>query len=153
MQIYNAVTSDVKDIHALIQIYAEKGLVLPRSLLSIYQHLQCMYVVKEKNKIVGVAGLHILGHDLGEIRSLVVSPDHMGKGIGRMLVNHIINEASRLGVKRLISFTYQIEFFKKCGFEIAEKETLPEKVWIDCVNCPKLDCCDETAMIKYILNP
>ena len=123
MQIYNAVTSDVKDIHALIQIYAEKGLVLPRSLLSIYQHLQCMYVVKEKNKIVGVAGLHILGHDLGEIRSLVVSPDHMGKGIGRMLVNHIINEASRLGVKRLISFTYQIEFFKKCGFEIAEKET------------------------------
>ncbi|ACJ32607.1 MULTISPECIES: N-acetyltransferase [Anoxybacillus] len=151
MQIYNAVTSDVKDIHALIQIYAEKGLVLPRSLLSIYQHLQCMYVVKEKNKIVGVAGLHILGHDLGEIRSLVVSPDHMGKGIGRMLVNHIINEASRLGVKRLISFTYQIEFFKKCGFEIAEKETLPEKVWIDCVNCPKLDCCDETAMIKYIV--
>lgn len=151
MQIYNAVTSDVKDIHALIQIYAEKGLVLPRSLLSIYQHLQCMYVVKEKNKIVGVAGLHILGHDLGEIRSLVVSPDHMGKGIGRMLVNHIINEASRLGVKRLISFTYQIEFFKKCGFEIAEKETLPEKVWIDCVNCLKLDCCDETAMIKYIV--
>ncbi|MED0658251.1 N-acetyltransferase [Anoxybacillus ayderensis] len=151
MQIYNAVTGDVKDIHALIQIYAEKGLVLPRSLLSIYQHLQCMYVVKEKNKIVGVAGLHILGHDLGEIRSLVVSPDHMGKGIGRMLVNHIINEASRLGVKRLISFTYQIEFFKKCGFEIAEKETLPEKVWIDCVNCPKLDCCDETAMIKYIV--
>ncbi|MBB3907513.1 N-acetyltransferase [Anoxybacteroides rupiense] len=151
MQIYNAVTSDVKDIHALIQIYAEKGLVLPRSLLSIYQHLQCMYVVKEKNKIVGVAGLHILGHDLGEIRSLVVSPDHMSKGIGRMLVNHIINEASRLGVKRLISFTYQIEFFKKCGFEIAEKETLPEKVWIDCVNCPKLDCCDETAMIKYIV--
>ncbi|NNU97739.1 N-acetyltransferase [Anoxybacillus sp. EFIL] len=151
MQIYNAVTSDVKDIHALIQIYAEKGLVLHRSLLSIYQHLQCMYVVKEKNKIVGVAGLHILGHDLGEIRSLVVSPDHMGKGIGRMLVNHIINEASRLGVKRLISFTYQIEFFKKCGFEIAEKETLPEKVWIDCVNCPKLDCCDETAMIKYIV--
>jgi len=151
MQIYNAVTSDVKDIHALIQIYAEKGLVLPRSLLSIYQHLQCMYVVKEKNKIVGVAGLHILGHDLGEIRSLVVSPDHMGQGIGRMLVNHIINEASRLGVKRLISFTYQIEFFKKCGFEIAKKETLPEKVWIDCVNCPKLDCCDETAMIKYIV--
>ncbi|MGG3006031.1 GNAT family N-acetyltransferase, partial [Geobacillus stearothermophilus] len=97
-----------------------------------------------------VAGLHILGHDLGEVRSLVVSPDHMGKGIGRLLVHHIADEAARLGVKRLISFTYQVEFFRKCGFEIAEKATLPEKVWIDCVNCPKLDCCDETAMIKYI---
>ncbi|NNU83755.1 N-acetyltransferase [Geobacillus sp. BMUD] len=150
MHIDHAVTSDVKEIHALIQHFAEKGLVLPRSLLSIYQHLQCMYVAKENKQIVGVGGLHILGHDLGEVRSLVVSPDHMGKGIGRMLVDHITNEAVRLGVKRLISFTYQIEFFKKCGFEIAEKATLPEKVWIDCVNCPKLDCCDETAMIKYL---
>ncbi|WJQ06986.1 N-acetyltransferase [Geobacillus stearothermophilus] len=150
MQIDHAVTSDVKDMHALIQHYAKKGLVLPRSLLSIYQHLQCMYVAREDNQIVGVAGLHILGHDLGEVRSLVVSPDHMGKGIGRMLVDHIADEAARLGVKRLISFTYQVEFFRKCGFEIAEKATLPEKVWIDCVNCPKLDCCDETAMIKYI---
>ncbi|KFL16736.1 acetyltransferase [Geobacillus stearothermophilus] len=150
MQIDHAVTSDVKEMHALIQHYAEKGLVLPRSLLSIYQHLQCMYVAREDNQIVGVAGLHILGHDLGEVRSLVVSPDHTGKGIGRMLVHHIANEAARLGVKRLISFTYQVEFFRKCGFEIAEKATLPEKVWIDCVNCPKLDCCDETAMIKYI---
>lgn len=150
MQIDHAVTSDVKEMYALIQHYAEKGLVLPRSLLSIYQHLQCMYVAREDNQIVGVAGLHILGHDLGEVRSLVVSPDHMGKGIGRMLVDHIANEAARLGVKRLISFTYQVEFFRKCGFDIAEKATLPEKVWIDCVNCPKLDCCDETAMIKYI---
>ncbi|MEB3750849.1 N-acetyltransferase [Geobacillus sp. FSL W8-0032] len=150
MRISHAVTSDVKEMHALIQHFAEKGLVLPRSLLSIYQHLQCMYVAKENDQIVGTAGLHILGHDLGEVRSLVVSPDHMGKGIGRMLVDHITNEAIRLGVKRLISFTYQIEFFQKCGFEIAEKATLPEKVWIDCVNCPKLDCCDETAMIKYL---
>jgi amino-acid N-acetyltransferase len=150
MQIDHAVTSDVKEIHALIQHFAEKGLVLPRSLLSIYQHLQCMYVARENNQIVGVGGLHFLGHDLGEVRSLVVSSDHMGKGIGRLLVEHIANEAARLGVKRLISFTYQVEFFRKCGFEIVDKSTLPEKVWIDCVNCPKLDCCDETAMIKYI---
>lgn len=107
MQIDHAVTSDVKDMHALIQHYAEKGLVLPRSLLSIYQHLQCMYVARENSQIVGTAGLHILGHDLGEVRSLVVSPEHMGKGIGRLLVHHIADEAARLGVKRLISFTYK----------------------------------------------
>ncbi|EIJ78063.1 acetyltransferase [Bacillus methanolicus PB1] len=150
MQIYNAVTSDVKDIHDLIQLYSNKGLVLPRSFLSIYQYLQCMYVVKDENKIVGIAGLHVLGHDLAEVRSLVVPPEHVGRGIGRILVNHIVNEATRLGVKRLISFTYQVEFFEKCGFEIVKKETLPEKVWIDCMHCPKFDCCDETAMVKYI---
>jgi amino-acid N-acetyltransferase len=151
MDIYHAVASDVNGIYDLIQSYAEQGVVLPRSYLSLYQHLQCMYVMKEDNKILGVAGLHILGHDLAEVRSLVVAPNQFGKGIGRKLVNHIINEASRLEIKRLISLTYETEFFKKCNFEIVSKDTLPEKVWIDCNNCPKNTCCDEIAMIRYII--
>lgn len=151
MDIYHAVASDVNGIYDLIQSYAEQEVVLPRSYLSLYQHLQCMYVMKEDNKIIGVAGLHVLGHDLAEVRSLVVAPKQFGKGIGRKLVNHIINEASRLEIKRLISLTYETEFFKKCNFEIVSKDTLPEKVWIDCNNCPKNTCCDEIAMIRYIV--
>lgn len=150
MEIYNAVTTDVKAIYNLIQLYAKQGIVLPRSYLSLYQHLQCLFVAKENNEVIGVAGLHILGEDLGEVRSLVVSPQHSGKGIGSMLVNTIVNEASRLEVRRLMSFTYETTFFQKCGFEIVSKDILPEKVWIDCVNCPKVDSCDEIAMIKYI---
>jgi amino-acid N-acetyltransferase len=150
MDIYHAVTSDVKDIYNLIQIYAEKEIVLPRTYLSLYQHLQCLYVMKENNKILGVAGLHVLGQDLAEIRSLVVSPEHAGKGIGRKLVNRLVEDAPELGISRVMSFTYETEFFKKCGFEIVAKETLPEKVWVDCMNCPKFNCCDEVAMIKHI---
>jgi amino-acid N-acetyltransferase len=150
MDIYSAVASDVNDIYDLIQTYAEQGVVLPRTHLSLYQHLQCLYVMKEDNQILGVAGLHVLGQDLAEVRSLVVAPNHSGKGIGRQLVHHTFNEASRLGIKRLISLTYETEFFKKCGFEIIPKDTLPEKVWIDCMNCPKNACCDEVAMIRYI---
>jgi len=150
MDIYSAVASDVNDIYDLIQTYAEQGVVLPRTHLSLYQHLQCLYVMKEDNQILGVAGLHVLGQDLAEVRSLVVAPNHSGKGIGRQLVHHVFNEASRLGIKRLISLTYETEFFKKCGFEIIPKDTLPEKVWIDCMNCPKNACCDEVAMIRYI---
>ena len=109
-----------------------------------------LYVMKEDNNILGVAGLHVLGQDLAEIRSLVVSPDYAGKGIGRKLVNRIISDAPKLGISRVMSFTYETEFFKKCGFKIVARETLPEKVWVDCMNCPKLDCCDEVAMIKYV---
>ncbi len=148
MKIFNATTVDVASIHQLIKVYADKQIVLPRSLLLIFQHLQCMYVVKDK--VVGVAGLHVLGKDLAEVRSLVVDPEYQHKGIGRMLVKHIIIESSKLGVKRLISLTYQVDFFIKCGFKIVEKETLPEKVWIDCINCPKFNRCDEVAMIKYL---
>ncbi|MEN1937041.1 N-acetyltransferase [Paenibacillus sp. 102] len=150
MQISNAITSDVKDIYNLIEIYSKEGVVLPRSLLSLYQYLQCLYVVKEEEKILGVAGLHVLGKDLAEIRSLVVSDTYAGKGLGRMLVNHVISEASKINVKRVISLTYQTTFFQKCGFDFVNRESLPEKVWVDCRHCPKFDCCDEVAMIKYI---
>lgn len=150
MNIYHAVSTDVKEMHQLIQIYAHKGVVLPRTHLSLYQHLQCLYVMKENNKIIGVAGLHVLGEDLAEIRSLVVAENYAGQGIGRKLVHHIADEAIKLGIRRLISLTYETEFFMKCDFTAVSKETLPEKIWIDCVSCPKLDCCDEVAMIRFI---
>jgi len=150
MRIFNATTADVYPVYELIKIYADREIVLPRSLLSIYQQLQCLYVVKEKNKVVGVAGLHVLGQDLAEVRSLVVDPDYQQKGIGRMLVEHIIMESPKLGVERLISLTYQVEFFSKLGFRIVERGNLPEKVWADCINCPKINNCDEVAMVKYL---
>ena len=63
-------------------------------------------------RIVGVAGLHVLGEDLAEIRSLVVSHTYAGKGIGRMLVNHVMEEATKINVRRVISLTYETVFFK-----------------------------------------
>lgn len=150
MKIFNATLDDVESIHQLINLYANQEIVLPRSLLSLYQHIQCLYVVKDEEKVVGVSGLHVLGKDLAEVRSLVVSPDYQHKGIGRMLVSHIMDESVKLGVKRLISLTYEVKFFEKLGFHIVNKETLPEKVWSDCINCPKINNCTEIAMIKYL---
>lgn len=112
MKICNAVTSDVKEIYSLIEVYAKEGVVLPRSLLSLYQYLQCLYVMKEDERIVGVAGLHVLGKIFAEIRSLVVSHTYAGKGIGRMLVNHVMEEATKINVRRVISLTYETVFFK-----------------------------------------
>lgn len=146
MEICNAVINDVKEIYGLIDTYAKQQVVLPRSLSSLYYDLQCLYVAKVDRKIVGVGALHILGPTIAEVRSLVVNQDYFGMGIGRKLVERIISEASRLGVGKLISLTYQIEFFEKCGFQIVAKEMLPEKVWKDCVNCPKIKHCDEIAM-------
>lgn len=150
MKVIKASTEDVLFIYHMIDEYAKKGIVLPRTLSSINQHLDNMYVVKDTNQVIGVAGLHVIGSDIAEIRSLVVKQNYQNKGIGRKLVNHIIKESSNFGIKRLISLTYQVEFFNKSGFNIIEKENLPEKVWIDCINCPKFNHCDEIAMIKYL---
>ena len=150
MKVYNAVTADVEEVYQLIKGYATQEIVLPRSLMSLYQQLQSMYVVKDDGKVVGVACLHVLGRDLAEVRSLVVDPTYQGRGVGKLLIERLCEESPKLGIERLIALTYQVDFFLRCGFEVAVRENLPEKIWTDCIHCPKINNCDEVAMMKYV---
>ena len=49
-----------------------------------------------------------------------------------------------------IALTYQVEFFERLGFHKVAKETLPRKIWTDCLNCPKFPDCDETALVRSV---
>ena len=71
----------------------------------------------------------------------------MKKGIGKKLTEKIVEDAKQLGIGRMISLTYQVDFFSKLGFETIQKETIPQKVRKDCLGCPKFFACDETAMV------
>jgi N-acetylglutamate synthase-like GNAT family acetyltransferase len=50
-------------------------------------------------------------------------------------------------IPQVFVLTYQQKFFEKCGFKVISKESLPQKVWKECVNCPKFPNCEEIAMI------
>lgn len=140
--------SDTSAMYELINKFAEEGKLLHRTLKSIYEHIQCFVVAEHEGQVIGTASLHILDTDLAEIRSLTVSPDYMGQGIGKKLVLAIINETKKLEVGTLLSLTYQVEFFQKCGFEQISQDELPmQKVWKDCLHCPSYQNCDENAMI------
>lgn len=149
MQIRKATVEDVESIQELIQQYAAIGLMLPRTAKSIYEHLQNFTVADQDGAIVGTVGLHILWKDLAEVRSLAVSPTCQGQGLGRKLVSHTLLEAEQLGIEQVLSLTYQTEFFSRLGFEVVKRDTLPRKVWKDCVICKKFDRCDEIAMVYY----
>lgn len=151
MQIRKAVMSDTKGIHKLISDYAKEGKLLERTYASIYENLQSFVVAVIDNEVVGISGLTILDKDLAEVRSLAVNRAYVGRGIGRALVKEIIKETEKMGIARLISLTYQIEFFTKMGFNRVDKSDLPQKMWKDCINCPKLHSCDETAMLMNII--
>lgn len=146
IKIRKAKVSDVEVIFQLISMYAKKGILLPRTRESLYENIQVIFVATMDDQIVGTASLHILGKDLAEIRSLVVADEANGKGIGKLLVQKIVEEMQKLEIRRLISLTYQVKFFEKCGFRIIEKEEMPQKVWKDCINCDKFPHCDEIAM-------
>ena len=49
-----------------------------------------------------------------------------------------------------MSLTYEQRFFAKLQFDVVAKETLPLKVWSDCVRCPKQLNCDEIAMVRTL---
>ncbi len=151
--IRKATIDDTSDMFKLINDYAEEGKLLHRTLGSIYEHLQCFYVAECNGAVIGTASLHILDKDLAEIRSLTVSSEFFGKGIGKRLVQTVIRETKTLGVQTLLSLTYQVDFFKKCGFRLVDKKQLPmAKVWKDCMHCSKFSNCDEHAMILDALS-
>ncbi len=145
-----AVASDVAAIHALLQIYADLGNLLPRTEAEILRCLPDFCVVKDAGEVVACGALEVFTKDLGEIRSLVVAGTHTGRGLGRAVVEHLIRVARERGLTRLMALTYTPEFFAHLGFATVPKESLPEKVWGVCITCYKFKCCDETAMLRAI---
>ena len=150
MMIRKAVIEDVTSIHRLLNGYADQGLLLPRPLSELYDHLRDHFVVEDDQtgrSLTGVSALGISWEDLAEIRSLAVSEDHRGKGLGSRLVETCLEEARVLGLKRVFVLSYVPDFFKKMGFKEVEKSVLPHKIWADCLRCPKFPDCDETALM------
>lgn len=147
LKVRKALVPDIKSIHKLINEFAKKGDMLPRSLNELYENIRDFLVFEEDNEIKGVCALHILWEDLAEIRSLAVKRESQKKGIGTILVKKCLNEAKKLGVKRVFVLTYVPEFFKRAGFKELDKSKLPQKIWGDCIRCPKFPECDEVALI------
>src|SRR5687768_5772742 len=141
---------DVPRIQEIINSHAELGRMLFKSLAQLFEDLRDFAVYEEDGEVLGCAALTIIWADLAEVRSLAVDERHMGRGIGRRLVEWAVEEARRLQIRRLMSLTYEQGFFEKLGFEVVSKESLPLKVWSDCVRCPKRDGCDEIAMVRTL---
>ena len=145
--IRNARMGDVREIHGLLQHFAGQGLLLGRSISSLYDQLRD-FVVWDDNGIKGVCALHICWENLAEIRSLAVREEAQGQGIGGQLVRRCLEDAALFGINRVFTLTYQREFFHSLGFEHIDKGELPHKIWSDCIHCPRFPDCDEEAMMK-----
>ncbi|NJC87652.1 MAG: N-acetyltransferase [Desulfuromonas sp.] len=141
-----AIIPDVREIHRLLLDYARDGLLLSRSLAELYESLRDFYVFEIDGRVVGTAALNICWEDLAELRSLAVHPDYNGRGAGKELVQACLDEARRLGIRRVFALTYKQAFFEKLGFTVIEKSQLPHKIWGDCMKCAKFPDCDEIAL-------
>ena len=148
--IRKAKVKDIKEMQVLINLFAKKDLMLPRSLNELYESIRDFWVAEEGNKIIGCAALHISWEDLAEIKSLAVAENKQNKGLGKSLIDTCLAEAKGLGAKRVFVLTYKYDFFKSLGFKKVKNETLPHKIWAECINCCKFPNCEEIAMLKQL---
>ncbi|MCX5710304.1 MAG: N-acetyltransferase [Candidatus Omnitrophica bacterium] len=148
--IRKAQVKDIKNIQALINIFAKQDLMLARSLNELYENLRDFWVVEENKKIIGCAAMHISWEDLAEVKSLAVAKNKQGKGIGKELVLACLKEGKELGAKKVFALTYKPEFFKKFGFKKVKHTSLPHKIWIECIRCCKFPNCQEIALLKSL---
>lgn len=150
MKIRNAKIADAKAIHSLVKDYAERDVMLFRSMADIYENLQSFIIAELDDDVVGCCSLQIVWADLAEIKSLAVDKSHTNTGVGKMLVSHALEQAGRIGLPRVFALTLTPDFFEKMGFAIVEKDSLPMKVWTDCARCPKQQNCDEIAVVREL---
>jgi len=142
-----AVLADVARMEKLMAPFVATGDLLPRSNYDLCRHIK-EYVVAEEadGAIVGTASLKVYSTSLAEIAALAVRDDQQGRGVGRALVESVIEDARALGLKEIFGLTRKPMFFLRLGFRAAEKEQFPLKVWADCARCPRQDACDEVAV-------
>jgi amino-acid N-acetyltransferase len=136
----NLVLEDVKN-----------GNILVRNEDEMATTIRSYTVVYDDSTIIGFVALHIHTPKLCEIRSLVVSEDYRGAGIGTKLIELCINEAHDINLKNILVLTYKQSLFEKYKFQVIEKSTIPDtKIWADCVKCKHFPICDEIALMLEI---
>jgi amino-acid N-acetyltransferase len=142
--------ADIPAILALINGFAARGIMLPRTEFELAENLRDFSVVQTDSGVAGCAALHFYTPRAAEVRSLAIHSGLQGCGAGRTLVQALEAEAQAFGVEDVFAFTYVPDFFLKLGFTTLERGELPLKAWKDCLRCPKFQCCDEVAVIKRI---
>jgi amino-acid N-acetyltransferase len=145
-----AVMRDISPILDLINGYAARGIMLPRTEFEMSEAIRDFSVVTLDNQLLGCGALHFYTPRIAEIRSLAVHEEAKTKGVGRQLVERLIGEAQDYELDAVFAFTYVAEFFQKVGFRVVERGALPLKAWKDCLRCPKFQACDEIAVLRTL---
>lgn len=162
--IQKAQVRDVQEILDLVNGYAAADIMLPRGPQYLYENIRDFVIAsdhkvpvyammdtkEELHLIVACGSLHVLWDDIAEIRALAIHPDYQHLGLGRKLVDRLIEDARQLGIKRVYTFTLTEDFFRTVGFKPQKREELPAKMWGECSRCPKYFKCDEVGMVRVL---
>ena len=149
MNIRPARVGDVPAIYELIRKFADRKVMIRRSMGELYESIrEFLVALDEDGRVVGCVALHVFWEDLAELKCLAVAEEAQGTGIGRRLVDACWEQATELEINSVFALTYAVGFFERCGYDQMDKADLPHKICNECVRCPLFPNCKEVALIR-----
>jgi len=124
-------TSDVPYIQQLVEPLVQRRILLGKDLVVLYEAVQEFRIAVDSDGTpIGCGALHVMWQDLGEVRTLAVAPEWLGKGVGRAILETIEHDAIELGLSRLFCLTFEVDFFGRNGFSAISDEIVQPDVFM-----------------------
>ncbi|CAV20181.1 argininosuccinate lyase [Vibrio atlanticus] len=146
VKVRSARLTDIEALEGMVAYWANMGENLPRSRNELVRDIGSFAVAEHHGEVTGCASLYVYDSGLAEIRSLGVEAGWQGQGQGTAIVQHLVDKARQMAIKKVFVLTRTPEFFMKHDFLPTSKSLLPEKVLKDCDQCPRQHACDEVAL-------
>ncbi|MEL6116202.1 argininosuccinate lyase [Photobacterium sp. SP02] len=146
VKVRGARLTDLDAIEGMVAYWAGLGENLPRPRNELVRDIGSFAVAETQGVVTGCASLYVYDSGLAEIRSLGIEAGWQHQGQGKALIQHLLEKASQMAIKRVFVLTRVPEFFMKQDFIPTSKSLLPEKVMKDCDMCPRQHACDEVAL-------
>jgi N-acetylglutamate synthase-like GNAT family acetyltransferase len=130
----------------IMEPFIATGDLLPRTAEDLRCDIDRYVVATDGGAVVGMGALKPYSPYLAEVIAVAVLPSHQGSGVGKLVVQQLVERARRFGIHEVFALTRRPFFFHRLGFRPADKSLFPQKVWLDCASCPRQDACDEIAV-------
>lgn len=146
-----ATIADMEQVAPLVNGFAARGLMLPKTQEQLYRTFrEFVLAFDDAGRVIGSAATRVYTPQLAELSALAVHESAHGRGVGRMLVEAVAQQAAQLGVRTLFAMTLEEGFFHRLGFRTVSKDLFPQKIAADCLNCPKRHACPEITVARVI---
>jgi amino-acid N-acetyltransferase len=143
--------ADMAQVAPLINGFAARGLMLPKSEEQLFRTFrEFVLAVDGNDRVIGSAGLRVYSPELAELCGLAVDTRAHGRGVGRQLVEAVVEQAAELGIRTLFALTLEEPFFHRLGFRTVSRELFPQKIAADCSGCPRRHACPEITVARVI---
>lgn len=126
IRIRNARTGDVPRMVELMDPLVARRILLGKDLVDLYAAVpEFLVAIDKEDSVIGYGAVHVMWEQLGEVRTLGVSQEWLGRGVGHRLMAALEERAVALGLTQLFCLTFETDFFLRHGFaEVGEDAEL-----------------------------